>query len=67
MIERKQQNRFIKLHPLHRSYTYKPVPYLRLSGKWLQEAGFDIDSTVNVTVLDNLLIIRPIEEESSTK
>lgn len=67
MIERKQQHRFIKLQPLHRNYNYKPVPFLRLSGKWLQQAGFCIDSTVSVTVEDNLLVIRPIEEETNTK
>lgn len=63
MIERKQY-RFIKLQPLHRNYDYKPVPFLRLSGKWLQQAGFSIDTTVTVIVEDNLLIIRPVEHKT---
>lgn len=64
MIERKQQHRLIKLQSLHRNYNYKPVPFLRLSGKWLQQAGFSIDTTVTVTVEDNLLIIQPIEDKT---
>ncbi len=36
------------------------VPYLRLSGTWMHEAGFKISSKVNVIVKNNLLIIENI-------
>ncbi len=34
-------------------------PFLRLKGRWLEKAGFTIQSQVEVIVKDNLLIIRP--------
>jgi len=32
-------------------------PKLTLSGKWMQEAGFEIGEEVNISVSKNLLII----------
>lgn len=63
--------RYMKLYSLFRhsrsKCLYKPepkvVPELRLSGNWLEEAGFSIADYVCVTVLDGLLIIRPAEQE----
>lgn len=40
----------------------KRVPFLKLSGKWLEDAGFSISSNVSIIVKDNLLIIKPIDE-----
>lgn len=67
--------RFLKIQSLQRyvnNYsTYCPkthcisVPFLRLSGKWLQQAGFDIYSTVSVTVEERLLTIQPAEREGT--
>jgi hypothetical protein len=37
----------------------KNIPFLRLTGVWLNEAGFRIDSNVDIIVDDNLLIIKP--------
>ncbi|MCC8198231.1 MAG: type I toxin-antitoxin system SymE family toxin [Tannerellaceae bacterium] len=37
------------------------VPFLRISGRWLEEAGFPIDCKVDVIVDNNLLIIKPVE------
>jgi len=37
------------------------VPFLRISGRWLEEAGFPIDSKVDVIVDNQLLIIKPVE------
>lgn len=35
------------------------VPYLKLSGKWLEDAGFSISCKVDIIVDNNLLIIKP--------
>lgn len=37
------------------------VPMLRISGKWLQEYGFNAGDIVNITVREELLIIQPIK------
>lgn len=40
----------------------RKVAYLKLSGRWLEEAGFTISSKVNVIVKNNLLIIENVSE-----
>lgn len=47
---------------------YKPlkspgveVPYLRLHGRWLRDAGFEIGRSVNVEVSEGRLTIEPID------
>lgn len=37
----------------------KNIPFLRLTGVWLDEVGFRIDSKVDIIVDNNLLIIKP--------
>lgn len=37
----------------------KAIPFIRLTGVWLDNAGFSIDSKVDVIVDDNLLILKP--------
>lgn len=37
----------------------KNIPFLRLTGVWLNEVGFQIDSKVDIIVDNNLLIIKP--------
>ena len=37
------------------------VPFIRLCGKWLKEAGFSVDDKVNVIVKNNLLVIEPVK------
>lgn len=37
----------------------KDIPFLRLTGAWLNEVGFRIDSKVDIIVDNNLLIIKP--------
>jgi len=39
----------------------KPIPFLRLQGLWMEEAGFPANSQVDVIVDNNLLIIKPAE------
>ena len=42
---------------------YDPVPWIRLSGRWLNEAGFDISDKVRVEVQKDKLIITPARAE----
>ena len=37
----------------------KNIPFLRLTGVWLNEVGFQVDSKVDIIVDNNLLIIKP--------
>jgi len=41
---------------------YSRCPSLNLKGNWLEEAGFAIDTLVNVTVEHGQLVIRPVAE-----
>ncbi len=43
----------------------RQVPSLKLSGVWLEEAGFKSGTTVQVTVKEKELIIRPLDNENS--
>ena len=38
-------------------------PYIRLSGKWLRDAGFDIGEKFSVTVRENELVLSKMEPE----
>jgi hypothetical protein len=40
-----------------------PVPFLRLMGKWLDRAGFPIDTNLRVTVEMGRLVIEPASPE----
>lgn len=35
------------------------VPYIRLRGKWLEKAGFEIGDNIRITVTENGLLICP--------
>jgi hypothetical protein len=37
------------------------VPFLRLSGRWLERAGFAIGGKVKIDVSDGRLIIEPVD------
>jgi toxic protein SymE len=56
-------NRQIKLQPKHRdqSGNHKIVPWLNVSGAWLEDLGFKVGDVVNITVREKLLIIEPVE------
>jgi toxic protein SymE len=60
----KHTPRQLKIFALHRSYDDKEVPELRLSGVWVEQLGFKVGQTVNVTVRDRLLIIELLEGKS---
>ena len=40
--------------------TPSPVPFLRLQGRWLEEAGFPKGTKVRVNVTSGCLVIKPI-------
>ncbi|OLI53801.1 transposase [Xanthomonas oryzae pv. oryzae] len=41
----------------------KPVPALRLRGRWLEQLGFAIGSKLRITVRDRELVIMVVDEE----
>jgi hypothetical protein len=57
----KQTSRQLKIYSLNRSSDNKEVPQLKISGVWIEQLGFKIGETVNVTTRDRLLIIEPLE------
>ena len=56
----------IKLQPLYRQGKYDRMPHkvpsLKLSGKWLADAGFHHSRTVKVEVHSGKMIITSIED-----
>lgn len=56
----------IKLHARSRfcsrsSNAVQEVPWLNVSGLWLEKLGFHIGETVRITTRERLLIIEPLE------
>lgn len=45
----------------------KDVPWLNVSGVWLEELGFNIGDTVRITTREKLLIIEPLEGEAKAE
>lgn len=48
-------------------YRYRPIPMIRLCGKWLLDAGFSIGDYVSVSCEDGKLIITPDIERAKMK
>ncbi len=46
--------------PLHRP---EPMPFVRLQGRWLDQAGFAIGAQVRVQVMPGRLVLEVIEPE----
>lgn len=72
---RKEQVRQVKLHGKHRpsqekgwfkSNSGKEVPWLNVSGVWLEKAGFAVGSQVEITVQNNVLIIKKCRTDGAT-
>lgn len=57
-------NRQIKLQPKNRdqSGNHTVVPWLNISGVWLEELGFKVGDMVKITTRDRLLIVEPLED-----
>lgn len=61
------QERQIKVTRIHCEYKPKrndgsirsgqPVPWIRMKGKWLEQAGFSIDTPVKIRVMDGCLVL----------
>ncbi|MBS7255045.1 SymE family type I addiction module toxin [Flavobacterium branchiicola] len=62
--------RRIKTYSFHRisrstdMYNRKPkvVPLIRLCGNWLQGAGFIVDKDLTITVMKDMIVIKPTKE-----
>jgi len=54
-----QLNRKAKLHfkNVPRECKYKTVPWLNLSGLWLEQAGFEIGDQIDISVSKDTLVI----------
>lgn len=63
MAGKKQKQ--VKLQPKHRKLNWKDkiVPELKVSGVWLEAAGFKAGEKVNITVSEQQLIITAIKPE----
>lgn len=59
----------IKLQPKHREQSggQKIVPWLNVSGVWLEELGFKVGDMVSITTREKLLIIEPLEAEAKAE
>lgn len=44
-----------------------PMPFLRLQGRWLDQAGFAIGANVRVTVSAGRLVVEVIESEQEQR
>jgi toxic protein SymE len=58
-------SRKVKLHAKWRELQTswpggKNVPWLNVSGVWLEQAGFHVGDRVEITIVENQLIINPV-------
>ena len=59
-MNKQLNNRKAKLHykSAPRVYEYKKVPWLNLSGFWLEKAGFEIGDSIAISVTEGTLVIK---------
>lgn len=64
-----KKHKQIKLQPKHREQSggQKIVPWLNVSGVWLEELGFKAGDMVSITTREKLLIIEPLEAEAKAE
>ncbi|MAT59869.1 MAG: hypothetical protein CMF23_17985 [Ignavibacteriae bacterium] len=43
---------------------FKTKPFIRLSGEWLRELGFETGERFQLTVTDNKIILQQINKEA---
>ncbi|MGO4294391.1 SymE family type I addiction module toxin [Chitinophaga sp. RAB17] len=62
-------DRKAKLHykSAPRVYEYKKVPWINLSGLWLEKAGFDIGDSITISVNEGALTIRVASKAPKVK
>lgn len=65
----KTGNKQIKLQPRYReaSNGQQIVPWLTVSGIWLEELGFKVGDTVRIITREKLLIIEPLEGQTKAE
>jgi hypothetical protein len=64
MLEKTRRIRILTV-----SYIYqndKPVPIIRLQGKWLRKLGFEQDNKIKVVARKGVVLIRLIPDEATT-
>lgn len=64
---KEKKNRRLKVYGQSNGYNYQDVPTIVLKGKWLEDAGFEIGQSVDVTVDRNVLRVSPILEKATGK
>jgi len=58
-FQRKPYTRQLTVSYLYQSGKFS-VPFIRLCGKWLKDAGFSTKDKIRVIVKDNLLVLEPV-------
>lgn len=58
-----KKNRWLKVYGQSNGYNYKDVPAIVLKGKWLEAAGFDIETDLMVECEDGKLINNAVIKE----
>jgi toxic protein SymE len=68
-LMKRSYQRKAKLHykSVPRLYDYKQVPWLNLSGHWLEKAGFKIGDLIAVSVGKNTLTIKKVGKASQVR
>jgi toxic protein SymE len=56
-----KQSRRLKIGCTGTGWPRPDVPYLRMSGRWLERAGFAIGQMVKIDVVDRRLVIEPVD------
>jgi len=54
------KNRKLKVYSKHRSSDFKPVPEIRMTGKWIEALGFQIGDAVQIIPGEKSLTIKPV-------
>lgn len=59
----------IKLQPKYRELSgrQKIVPWLNISGVWLEELGFKAGDMVRIVTRERLLVIEPLENDAQSE
>jgi hypothetical protein len=62
MARKDLKTKQVKLQPKTRylAFSQKNVPWLNVSGIWLEQAGFKVGGQVEITVEQNQLIIKAL-------
>ena len=57
------KSKWLKVYSQSNGYNYKDVPAIVLKGKWLEAAGFDIETDLMVECEDGKLINNAVIKE----